>query len=113
MVENHSVLRTSDSDSDAPGRHWIEFALEGTHANRDALGTQVRLFWKNAAGQEQSQLQEVAAASGFCAQNDHRLHFGLGLNAQVERAVIRWPGGGLVQIVKAPALDMVHIIKES
>lgn len=96
----------------APNAHWIEFALEGTRANRDALGTQVRLFWKNSAGQELSQLQEVAAASGFCAQNDRRLHFGLGQNPKIERAIIRWPGGGLAQTIIAPVLDKLNVIKQ-
>ncbi len=96
----------------APGRCWIEFALEGTHANRDAIGAQVRLYWKNAAGQEQSQLQEVAAASGFCAQNDHRLHFGLGQNPQVERAVIRWPDNRPAQTISAPHTDHVCFVRE-
>jgi len=96
----------------APGRHWIEFALEGTHANRDAIGAQVQLFWKNAAGQEQSQLQEVAAASGFCAQNDHRLHFGLGQSPQIERAVIRWPDNRPEQAVNAIQMDRVCAVKE-
>ena len=74
-----------------PNNKWVEFDLRGTHANRSAIGAQLRLFWKDAGGQEHQQVQEVQAASGFCAQNDHRLHFGLGPNAQIEKAVIRWP----------------------
>ena len=97
----------------APSRHWIEFDLQGARANRDAVGAQVRLYWKNAAGQEMSQMQEVAAASGFCAQNDHRLHFGLGQNPQIERAVIRWPDNRPVLTILAPEPDKLHAIQES
>ena len=39
------------------------------------------------------QVQEVSGGSGFCAQNQLRLHFGLGKNPRIEKAVIRWPSG--------------------
>ncbi len=72
----------------APGNGWIEFQLEGTSSNRSAIGAEVILFWNG-----QRQVQEVSGGSGFCAQNDRRLHFGLGKDPQIEKAVIRWPSG--------------------
>jgi hypothetical protein len=90
-----------------PGRNWIAFELEGESSNRNALGAQVRVRWK---GQEQ--LQEVVAASGYSAQNQRRLHFGLGENAAVEMVAIRWPSG-LEQKINAPAVNTIHRIKES
>jgi enediyne biosynthesis protein E4 len=71
-----------------PGNEWIEFALEGKKSNRSAIGAQVTLYWKG-----QQQVQQVSGGSGFAAQNDRRLHFGLGKNPQLEKAVIRWPSG--------------------
>lgn len=98
----------------APGREWAEFELVGTRANRDAVGAQMRLYWKDDKGEEASQLQQVGAASGFCAQNDHRLHFGLGKNARIEKAVIQWPDGRPAQTVPASALqrDELRVIQE-
>jgi hypothetical protein len=95
----------------APENEWIEFELEGTSAdhsgsNRSAIGAQVTLFWNG-----QQQAQEVSGGSGFAAQNDRRLHFGLGRNAHVEKAVIRWPSGKLQTIDKL-AVDQLHKIKE-
>ena len=72
----------------APDEKWIEFQLKGTESNRSAIGAQVILSWN---GQEQ--IQQVSGGSGFSAQNDRRLHFGLGKNPQIEKAVIRWPSG--------------------
>ena len=72
----------------AAGEDWIEFQLEGTKSNRSAIGAQVTLSWN---GQEQ--IQQVSGGSGFAAQNDRRLHFGLGKNPQLEKAIIRWPSG--------------------
>jgi hypothetical protein len=90
----------------APGRRWIQFALEGRTSNRSAIGAQVRLFWDG-----RQQLQEVSGGSGFCAQNQRRLHFGLGKAASVDRVEIRWPSGQ-TQTVEKPALDKVHRIQE-
>ena len=61
----------------------------------------------------QQQLQEVSGGSGFCSQNQRRLHFGLGKDPHVEKAVIRWPSG-TVQTLTAPELQIgeVHKVKE-
>jgi hypothetical protein len=89
-----------------PDNGWIEFELEGTKSNRSAIGTQVRVFWN---GQEQ--LQQVSGASGFCAQNSRRLHFGLGKNPKIEKVVVRWPSG-TEQTLKMPTVGQLHRLKE-
>jgi hypothetical protein len=81
----------------APGRDWIAFDLEGgcradapgeACTNRSAIGAEVTVYWNG-----RRQIQEVSGGSGFCAQNQRRLHFGLGSGATVEKAVVRWPSG--------------------
>ena len=89
-----------------PQNKWIEFNLIGRSSNRSAIGADVRVFWN---GQEQR--QEVSGGSGFCAQNQRRLHFGLGKIAGVDRVEIRWPSGR-VQTISSPALDQIHNIEE-
>jgi hypothetical protein len=66
----------------------------------------VELHWNN-----QMQVQEVSGGSGFSAQNQRRLHYGLGDRAQVDRAAIRWPSGRR-QTVERPQVDTLHRIKE-
>ena len=90
----------------SPENKWIEFELEGTKSNRSAIGAEVTLYWN---GQEQK--QEVSGGSGFAAQNQRRLHFGLGRNPQIEKAVIRWPSG-TVQTLDHPEPDQIHNVKE-
>jgi hypothetical protein len=90
----------------APENRWIEFDLQGSESNRSAIGAQVDLYWNG-----QHQVQEVSGGSGFCSQNQRRLHFGLGKNPQMDKAVIRWPSGR-VQTVENPAPDQVHRIEE-
>jgi hypothetical protein len=100
----------------APGRHWIQFELEpatpvvsgfsrtGTH--RSPIGSRVELHWNGKV-----QAQEVAAASGFSAQSQRRIHYGLGTAAAVDRVVIRWPSGA-TQTIEHPAIDRLHRIRE-
>jgi hypothetical protein len=91
----------------APGRDWVELELEGTKSNRSAIGAEVELFWTQArsrtdwqsvppAGEgtmEQRQRQVVTGGNGYAAQTMRRLHFGLGKDATITRAVISWPSG--------------------
>jgi hypothetical protein len=90
----------------APENNWIEFELEGTLSNRSAIGAQVRIFWNN-----QQQVQEVSGGSGFCAQNQRRLHFGLGKGARVEKVEIRWPSGK-IQTLERVEVGKINKVKE-
>ena len=90
----------------SPENHWIEFELEGSQSNRSAIGAEVRLFWNG-----QQQVQEVSGGSGFSAQNQRRLHFGVGKFAGVDRVEIRWPSGK-IQTIAPPAIDRIHRLKE-
>jgi hypothetical protein len=90
-----------------PENKWIEFELEGTKSNRSAIGAQVTVYWNG-----QQQVQEVSGGCGFAAQNQRRLHFGLGKFPQIEKAVIRWPSGKM-QTIPSPAPNQIHAVKES
>ena len=89
-----------------PDRHWIGVELRGVAGNASAIGAAVELVWNGAR-----QVQVVSGGSGFSAQNQRRLHYGLGTHAAVERIVIRWPSGRQ-QIIEAPEVDRVHVIAE-
>ena len=90
-----------------PENNWIDFDLEGVKSNRSAIGAQVELFWNG-----QRQVQTVSGGSGFCAQNQRRLHFGLGKNTQIDKAIVRWPSG-IVQTLEKLKIGQNHKIKES
>jgi hypothetical protein len=89
-----------------PRNQWIEFQLEGSVSNRSAIGAEVALYWNG-----QKQIQEVSGGCGFAAQNDRRLHFGLGKAPSLEKAVIRWPSGKL-QTVDNLTPDKLYTIRE-
>ena len=97
LVYKNSVVETN---------RWIEFELEGRTSNRSAIGAQLTVFWNG-----MQQLQSVSGGSGFAAQNDRRLHFGLGSDPKIERVEIRWPSGKL-QTLERPAVNALHKIQE-
>jgi enediyne biosynthesis protein E4 len=99
----------------APDRAWIEFDLEGACraggldtqcTNRSAIGAQVTVFWNG-----QQQIQEVSGGSGFSAQNQRRLHFGLGQTNAVDKAIVRWPSGR-TQVLSNPQPNRIHKVAE-
>jgi len=89
----------------SPESRWIEFKLVGTRSNRSAIGAEVTVEFGGVR-----QRQVIDGGSGFCSQNDRRLHFGLGNNA-VERVSIRWPSGREQVLTGLPA-DTLHVITE-
>jgi enediyne biosynthesis protein E4 len=88
------------------GNDWVEFALQGSASNRSAIGAQLTLYWNG-----QQQVQQVSGGSGFAAQNDRRLHFGLGNNPHIEKAVVRWPSGR-TQTLADLAASKLYNLKE-
>jgi enediyne biosynthesis protein E4 len=97
----------------SPDHRWIAFELSGCAgsggpgcSNRSAIGGQVQVFWKG-----QQQVQEVSGGSGFCAQNQRRLHFGLGRDGAIEKVVVRWPSGKTREL-QGLATNTLHRLKE-
>jgi len=89
-----------------PRRHWIDVELEGTASNRSAIGARVETTFGG-----RTQRQDVLAASGFSAQNQRRIHVGLGGATAVDRVTIVWPSGRR-QVIERPAIDQLHRVKE-
>ncbi len=89
-----------------PENEWIAFKLVGRESNTSAIGAEVRLHWNG-----RQQLQVVTGGSGFSAQNQRPLFFGLGAAAEVDSAVINWPSGKK-QLITKPAPNKLHTIEE-
>ena len=86
-----------------PSRGWIGFSLRGSTQNRSAIGAEVTLV---AGGTKTKQV--VTAGSGFCAQNDLALHFGLG-TSRPEKAIVRWPSGVEQEVTELRAREVMQI----
>jgi hypothetical protein len=94
--------------NDSPGaNHWIEFQLEGTKSNRDAIGARIKVM---AGGK--AQYDHVAFASGYASSSAGPVHFGLGPAKSADLVEIRWPSGVVQEMKDIPA-DRVVKIKEA
>jgi len=100
-LDNRPALLRNDTPS---GNHWLIVDLEGTTANRDGLGTLVRVV---AAGLDRT--VEVVSGGSYLSHSDTRAHFGLGDRATVERLEIRWPGGALQTLGPLPSDQVVKV----
>lgn len=104
----------------AAGRDWVQFEVTGGArpgheqgwSNRNAIGAQVRLTWRQGDGPLQEQRQVITAGDGYASQNMFRLHFGLGTGARVEKAEILWPSGR-TQTIATPKTGVIHRVEES
>ena len=87
-----SIYRNRDA-TPTP-RAWIGIRLmgDGVTTHRDALGSRCVVRWRE-NGVEFAQVREGTAQSGFSAQGDPRLHFGLGETKQPVDVEVSWYGG--------------------
>src|SRR5438045_2450736 len=67
--------------------HWLQLKLVGTRSNRSAIGAEVTA--EIGSGRQR---QVVDGGSGFCSQNDRRLHLRLG-DQGLGSVSIRWTSG--------------------
>ncbi|HUG70834.1 MAG TPA: CRTAC1 family protein [Pirellulaceae bacterium] len=73
--------------------NWVQMKLlAGPACNRDAIGTRVQLRISK-DGQSQTLTRWVEAGTGYAAQSDMRVHFGLGDAQGIESVSVRWPDG--------------------
>jgi len=89
------------------GNHWVDFDLHGTISNASAVGAKVELDWDG-----KKQMQIVSGGIGFSAQNQHRVHFGMGKATTTDRVIIHWPSGQVYTMEK-PQIDQLHVITEN
>jgi hypothetical protein len=93
--------------NDSPGgNHWLEFQLEGTKSNRDAIGARIKVVTRTA-----TQYNHVSFSFGYASSSAGPVHFGLGPDKSADSVEIRWPSG-VVQELKNVAGDRVVRVKE-
>jgi hypothetical protein len=86
--------------------NWILIQTIGSVSNRAGIGARVEVR----AG-DLAQADEVRAGSGYLAQNDLRVHFGLGGHARIDEIRVRWPSGH-IDVVEDVAANRIVTIRE-
>jgi hypothetical protein len=89
--------------------HWIGISLEGTKTNRAAIGTRIKVTFKE-DGVERSVYHDVNAGGSFGA-NPLEQHIGIGSATAIESIEVRWQLAN-VQVFKNIRPDQHFKIKE-
>jgi hypothetical protein len=107
------LLLTSLNDTpdllrnDGATGNWLQVRLTGTRSNRDGIGARVLI---EAAGR--SQIREIRRTTGIMASTLPVAHFGLGSTTTVDRLVIRWPSGTVMERTGVEANQRLTIQEE-
>jgi len=109
-----NTLRSGSGASVAgPGGHphylGVRLIGNGVTTTRSAIGTRVEAITRE-GGREVRQVREIGLLSGFSAQSDPRLLFGLGHYAGPVTLVIDWYGGER-QTIELEA-DRYHAVRQ-
>ncbi len=87
---------------------FVRIELEGTASGRDAFGAEVRV--KTSAGV----LTKVkSGGSGFLAQHDPRLLFGLGADKAAEWVEVSWPSGNVQRLQHVTSGSSIRIVERT
>jgi enediyne biosynthesis protein E4 len=86
--------------------NWIRFRLRGTRSNRDGIGALVSI--ESSRGR---QWNRVASSVGYGGSSEPVVHFGLGEDAEIRNATVRWPSGVTQELGRLPA-GRVHEVVE-
>ena len=101
--EGHLLFRNNVGQDKA----FIRVELQGTKSGRDAFGAQVRV--KTPLG---VQTRILSGGSGFMAQPDRRLLFGLGENKEAEWMEVTWPSGTRQRLGPISAGTSLKLVEE-
>jgi hypothetical protein len=89
---------------------WISLELEGTKANRGAIGARVKVLAQTAAG-PRALYRTVGPGASFGSQT-LRQEIGLGTATSVTSVEVRWPGSGLVQQFRGLKVNQRYRLRE-
>lgn len=87
--------------------NFLNIQLKGTQSNINGIGARVELY-----GAWGMQIRDVRSGEGYGLVNSFTQHFGIGVNTQVDRVVVRWPSGIVDEIVN-PEINQFLQITES
>jgi hypothetical protein len=87
--------------------NWVQFRLEGSRSNRDAVGARVVLHTELG-----TQTRTVRGGSGFLSDEPSTLSFGLKDATRVERLEILWPSRTRQTVTDLPVNQLHHIVED-
>lgn len=86
VANNRGTLQVGLNQS-ATNHHFISFRLEGTTANRSAIGAKVTVKTN-----QHQWTRELQGANSYLAASEAVIHFGLGAATEIQSVTVAWPG---------------------
>lgn len=86
--------------------NFLNIQLKGTQSNINGIGARVEIY-----GAWGIQIRDVRSGEGYGLVNSFTQHFGIGVNTQVDRVIVRWPSG-VVDEISNPAINQFLSIIE-
>lgn len=93
------VFKNNPDSTYKQSHYWLGLDLESLDpkCNRMGIGSKIKVQSTSADGKISEQHFETTLVNGFSAQNDHRVHIGLGKNAQLVNVTVNWCSGKTVE----------------
>jgi hypothetical protein len=88
------------------GNHWLRLKLVGTKANRDAIGT-----WVKVRVSGRTIAQQVMPTKGYLSQSELSLTFGLGKATRVDGVEVNWPSGPAQKTAQLK-VDSINVVQQ-
>ncbi|HMU08511.1 MAG TPA: CRTAC1 family protein [Ferruginibacter sp.] len=111
-VEGDRFRNILFENSSTTGNHWIKLKLEGTSANRAAIGARVRIKVKMQDGSSQN-FYHIVSTGGSFGSDPLRVEAGLGKAAAIEEIEIKWPNAKqTVEVIKNVSMNSLVRIRE-
>ncbi len=89
--------------------HWIQFKLQGTKSNRDAVGARVEI---QTGDRLKPIVRQKKGGGSMESTNDPRILVGVGKAATLPRVVINWPSGGPDSVLESVPVDQTISVEE-
>ena len=73
--------------------NWIAIRLRGTESSTDAIGTRLKIEFKDGDGNNRHAIREITGGASFLSQDALLPTFGVGEAEKIEVLSLRWPSG--------------------
>ena len=102
---NETAFLYKNNTSDNNSKNYIRFKID---SDETINGTKISLFQNDSL----KQVSQITNARGFMSKSENIIHFGIGSNEIIDKAVINW-NDGTVSTLKNIAVNKVHNISKS
>ncbi|MGB1103880.1 MAG: VCBS repeat-containing protein [Crocinitomicaceae bacterium] len=104
LVLNNMEDVASIFENKSSGNNYVRFDIEGYEKNTQAIGTKLTLYTKSG-----KQYQELQVSRGYVSAVEGILHFGLGNDEIIDRIIVQWPDGKVLEKKNLKANQTIEI----